>query len=282
MFREIRRPRGDPEVLAAQSREQYFKVYYFSCLYASHAYRVEEYFKIVFLESLLQLKEKLQILTLAIGGVGLVSAYFSYTPEIAARYVCRFCFMFLSSLFPIIDLNNLLQFTFFLKKFNSKLLDFRRKYLAWSQILFMLLFQGFTTKVPNYFHALTTWPGLFSVKGKDCGSIFFSFLDQQSVGRWIILRYVSNLQRVAFIYLSYVSAMVLDWLVPWLTCVCLEILLIQWQMEQRDLSSTKQWILPNFEFLIWCSLFVACYCNNTAAVISFNFKILLVSDFANE
>lgn len=26
MFREIRRPKGDPEVLAAQSREQYFKV----------------------------------------------------------------------------------------------------------------------------------------------------------------------------------------------------------------------------------------------------------------
>jgi hypothetical protein len=26
MFRELRRPQGDPEVLAAQSREQYFKV----------------------------------------------------------------------------------------------------------------------------------------------------------------------------------------------------------------------------------------------------------------
>lgn len=26
MFREIRKPRGDPEVLTAQSREQYFKV----------------------------------------------------------------------------------------------------------------------------------------------------------------------------------------------------------------------------------------------------------------
>ncbi|EXB78115.1 hypothetical protein L484_004817 [Morus notabilis] len=56
MFREIRRPRGDPEVLAAQSREQYFK-----------------------------LKNKLQILTLGIGGVGLASAYVSYSPEIAAR-----------------------------------------------------------------------------------------------------------------------------------------------------------------------------------------------------
>ncbi|PKI62903.1 protein CONSERVED ONLY IN THE GREEN LINEAGE 160, chloroplastic [Punica granatum] len=57
MFREARQPRGDPEVLAAQSREQYFK-----------------------------LKKKLQILTLGIGGVGLVSVYVSYTPEIAASF----------------------------------------------------------------------------------------------------------------------------------------------------------------------------------------------------
>ncbi|KAL0443835.1 UNVERIFIED_CONTAM: protein conserved only in the green lineage, chloroplastic [Sesamum latifolium] len=57
MFRESRRPRGDPEVLAAQSREQYYK-----------------------------LKNKLQVLTLGIGGVGVVSAYFSYSPEIAASY----------------------------------------------------------------------------------------------------------------------------------------------------------------------------------------------------
>ncbi|OMP03604.1 hypothetical protein CCACVL1_02342 [Corchorus capsularis] len=57
MLREIRQPRGDPEVLAAQSREQYFK-----------------------------LRNKLQVLTLAIGGVGLVSAYVSYTPEIAASF----------------------------------------------------------------------------------------------------------------------------------------------------------------------------------------------------
>lgn len=35
---------------------------------------------------LLQLKKRLQILTLAIGGIGLVSAYISYSPEIAARY----------------------------------------------------------------------------------------------------------------------------------------------------------------------------------------------------
>jgi hypothetical protein len=34
-----------------------------------------------------QLKQKLQLLTLGIGGVGVVSAYFSYTPEIAARYI---------------------------------------------------------------------------------------------------------------------------------------------------------------------------------------------------
>ncbi|KAL8461111.1 hypothetical protein ACS0TY_032547 [Phlomoides rotata] len=57
MFREARRPKGDPEVLAAQSREQYFK-----------------------------LKNKLQVLTVGLGGVGLLSAYFSYSPEIAASY----------------------------------------------------------------------------------------------------------------------------------------------------------------------------------------------------
>lgn len=33
-----------------------------------------------------QLKERLQLLTLCIGGVGVVCAYVSYTPEIAARY----------------------------------------------------------------------------------------------------------------------------------------------------------------------------------------------------
>ncbi|KAH7533190.1 protein CONSERVED ONLY IN THE GREEN LINEAGE 160, chloroplastic [Ziziphus jujuba] len=57
MFRELRRPRGDPEFLASQSREQYFR-----------------------------LKKKLQILTLGMGGVGLVSAYVSYSPEIAASF----------------------------------------------------------------------------------------------------------------------------------------------------------------------------------------------------
>ncbi|PSS16339.1 ATP synthase protein like [Actinidia chinensis var. chinensis] len=61
MFREVRRPRGDPEVLAAQSRDQYFK-----------------------------LKKKLQMLTLGIGGVGLLSAYVSYSPEIAASYGAGF------------------------------------------------------------------------------------------------------------------------------------------------------------------------------------------------
>lgn len=34
----------------------------------------------------LQLKQRLQLFTLGIGGVGVVSAYFSYSPEIAARY----------------------------------------------------------------------------------------------------------------------------------------------------------------------------------------------------
>ncbi|XP_056171532.1 protein CONSERVED ONLY IN THE GREEN LINEAGE 160, chloroplastic-like isoform X4 [Syzygium oleosum] len=57
MFRELRRPRGDPKVLASQSREEYMK-----------------------------LKRKLQILTLSIGGIGLVSAYVSYTPETAASF----------------------------------------------------------------------------------------------------------------------------------------------------------------------------------------------------
>ncbi|KAI4333851.1 hypothetical protein L6164_018609 [Bauhinia variegata] len=57
MFREIRRSREDPEVLAARSEEQYAK-----------------------------LKMKLQILTLGIGGVGLLSAYVSYSPEITASF----------------------------------------------------------------------------------------------------------------------------------------------------------------------------------------------------
>lgn len=57
MFRELRRSREDPKVVAEQYRKQYFK-----------------------------LKKRLQVLTLGIGAVGLVSAYFSYSPEIAASY----------------------------------------------------------------------------------------------------------------------------------------------------------------------------------------------------
>ncbi|GJZ12562.1 hypothetical protein Tco_0547792 [Tanacetum coccineum] len=57
LVKELRKPKGDPKVLAAKSREQYLK-----------------------------LKTKLQTLTVAIGGVGLVSSYFSYTPEITASF----------------------------------------------------------------------------------------------------------------------------------------------------------------------------------------------------
>lgn len=38
-----------------------------------------------YFHSVLQLKKKLQFLTLGIGGIGVISAYISYTPEIAAR-----------------------------------------------------------------------------------------------------------------------------------------------------------------------------------------------------
>ncbi|PUZ55403.1 hypothetical protein GQ55_5G209200 [Panicum hallii var. hallii] len=48
---------GDPKVLAARSKEEYLK-----------------------------LKQRLQLLTLGIGGVGVVSAYVSYSPEIAASF----------------------------------------------------------------------------------------------------------------------------------------------------------------------------------------------------
>ncbi|KAL6845304.1 hypothetical protein ACP4OV_024799 [Aristida adscensionis] len=48
---------GDPKELAAKSREQYLK-----------------------------LKQRLQLFTLGIGGVGIVSAYFSYSPEVAASF----------------------------------------------------------------------------------------------------------------------------------------------------------------------------------------------------
>ncbi|XP_060209494.1 protein CONSERVED ONLY IN THE GREEN LINEAGE 160, chloroplastic-like isoform X1 [Lycium barbarum] len=57
LLRETRRSKEDPNILAAQSEAQYLK-----------------------------LKDKLQLLTLGIGGVGIVSAYVSYSPEIAASY----------------------------------------------------------------------------------------------------------------------------------------------------------------------------------------------------
>lgn len=57
LLRETRRTKGDPKLLAAQSEERYLK-----------------------------LKDKLQFLTLGIGGVGILSAYVSYSPEIAASY----------------------------------------------------------------------------------------------------------------------------------------------------------------------------------------------------
>ncbi|GFP79190.1 phosphoenolpyruvate carboxylase 1 [Phtheirospermum japonicum] len=61
MLRDSRRSREDPQVLAAQSREQYYK-----------------------------LKNKLQVLTLGLGGIGVISSYFSYSPEIAASYGAGF------------------------------------------------------------------------------------------------------------------------------------------------------------------------------------------------
>lgn len=61
IIRELRRPRGDPQVLAAKSREEYLK-----------------------------LKNKLQILTVGIGGVGLASAYVSYSPQIAVSFGAGF------------------------------------------------------------------------------------------------------------------------------------------------------------------------------------------------
>ncbi|KAH0450332.1 hypothetical protein IEQ34_021024 [Dendrobium chrysotoxum] len=57
IIRESSRSRGDPRVLAAQSSEDYFK-----------------------------LKKNLQVLTLGIGGIGVISAYVSYSPEIAASF----------------------------------------------------------------------------------------------------------------------------------------------------------------------------------------------------
>lgn len=61
MLRESKQPRGDPDVLAAQSREQYF-----------------------------QLKKRLQILTLGIGCIGVSAAFILYSPEVAASYGAGF------------------------------------------------------------------------------------------------------------------------------------------------------------------------------------------------
>ncbi|VFQ59122.1 unnamed protein product [Cuscuta campestris] len=69
MLRELRHPNGDPEVLAAQSMKEHIKV----------CFCVEPNFQV-------RLKNKLQLLTLGIGGVGVISAYVSYSPEVAASY----------------------------------------------------------------------------------------------------------------------------------------------------------------------------------------------------
>lgn len=89
MLRESRR--GDPHVSAAQSREQYYKVVLNITRVCSLLYMVvvsksgtQLLCEFVFL---VQLKNKLQLLTLGIGGVGVLSAYFSYSAEIAARYL---------------------------------------------------------------------------------------------------------------------------------------------------------------------------------------------------
>ncbi|CAN6572997.1 unnamed protein product [Malus baccata var. baccata] len=69
IIRELRRSREDPKVVAEQYRKQYFR-----------------------------LKKRLQFLTLGIGGVGLVSAYVSYSPEITARYEHLRFYLFLSKI----------------------------------------------------------------------------------------------------------------------------------------------------------------------------------------
>ncbi|KAK8924169.1 hypothetical protein KSP39_PZI019528 [Platanthera zijinensis] len=61
IIRESSRARGDPRVLAAQYAGEYHK-----------------------------LKKELQVLTLVIGGVGMISAYVSYSPEIAASFGAGF------------------------------------------------------------------------------------------------------------------------------------------------------------------------------------------------
>lgn len=50
MFRELRKPRGDPEVLAAQSREQYFKV--LAAVFGStSSFFLVHYFRVSMVES---------------------------------------------------------------------------------------------------------------------------------------------------------------------------------------------------------------------------------------
>lgn len=78
---------GDPKVLAARSREDYLKVYLFREFHISLRYIAQVvYWSSIDNFDVLQLKQRLQLFTLGIGGVGVVSAYFSYSPEIAARY----------------------------------------------------------------------------------------------------------------------------------------------------------------------------------------------------
>lgn len=50
-----------------------------------------------YFQSVWQLKKKLQLLTLGIGGIGVISAYISYTPEIAARQVYYHVFLILTT-----------------------------------------------------------------------------------------------------------------------------------------------------------------------------------------
>lgn len=92
MFQELRRPRGDPEFLASQSREQYLRV--INCSTWVSYITILTFVFLPLKLFLFQLKTKLQVLTLGIGGVGLASAYVSYSPEIAARYMKFFSFTF--------------------------------------------------------------------------------------------------------------------------------------------------------------------------------------------
>lgn len=78
--------------MAAKSREEYLKVLDGSVLVhlivSSLTFKLSDlHYIIIFFFFLipLQLKNKLQILTVGIGGVGLASAYVSYSPQIAVR-----------------------------------------------------------------------------------------------------------------------------------------------------------------------------------------------------